>query len=492
MISKISFVFENINLHLIKKITILILGLLSIAIWITYLYVVKNFGTELTVEQVLWTAENSLSGLAQSFIKSLIKYICFAVVASVLWILFVFKLDKILFLLFKKQSFSQKIFKSFAHTFLILLSACILFAAIYKADDTYGLISYYELQQEARNNDFIGKEYSVPRIDEISFSKKRNVVLIMGESLESKFNSDFSVTPEIDSLVNKYAKADLRLVNTNGSNWTVAALTSWHFGLPLKLPVDGNHYYSRRGFLPNAQSVFDVLKAKGYKLYLVMGSLKLFSGIGALFTTHGNFEVLDLGHWKEHDYFLPEDKAIDWGYSDAFVMDRAKELYNSLINKGEPFVMIVQTIDTHFPDGFCPEDKKKFNDVRDAYLESDRQIAGFVNYLISDNRDNLVVGIIGDHNFMGSHSIFNLEQREIRCSFFGDVPLMPKEKADQYIGAVDIAPTILEVAGAKWNSSVYGLGRSVFSKDSSLVYELTLDRYNKLINYPSSLYQSFY
>lgn len=60
--------------------------------------------------------------------------------------------------------------------------------------------------------------------------------------------------------------------------------------MPLKIPVKydnsfvsignlHNTYDSKRGFLPNAKSIFEILKANGYKTALILGSDSNFSGM---------------------------------------------------------------------------------------------------------------------------------------------------------------------------------------------------------------------
>lgn len=491
-------------LEIFLKVITSLAGTALIVIYLTYRYTLDNYGSSLTVEQVLWTVSNSLTGVAQSFITTIIKYVFSGILLCLIWTFTVFTFNsKILLSKICPAKKTQVCLFGFSatdvikkvYTYALLLSflAFAIFksaAVIEEADRVYGISNYYRMQKEAQINDRLKKYYQVPKLSDVKFDKKKNLVLVMGESLETRFNSDIPLSPNLNELAEKYHCTELKLINTNGSNWTVGALTGWHFGLPLKLPIDKNKYYSRRGFLPNALSVFDVLKNNGYKLVLIMGSHRVFSGVGALFQTHGDFEILDLEYWQNHGYTLPANKAIDWGYSDEFVMNRAREYFEKLQHDDTPFVLLVQTIDTHFPEGYCPKEKRIFNDIRDAYLETDKQISEFVKFALSNKKSELVIGVIGDHYFMGQHKIFSNGLRLIRNSFFGDVP--PIQKSDEFIGAVDMAPTILEAAGGRWNSSKFGIGTSVFSKDKSLVETLSADKYNELISCPSKTYQSFY
>lgn len=224
-------------------------------------------------------------------------------------------------------------------------------------DKNYHVMAYYENQKIGEKYDYYDQYYSVPSISEVSFRDKKNLVLVMGESLESNFNSTVPLSSQLDKLAAN-GKSVKDMINSTGSTWTIGALTGWHFGLPLKLPVGGNEYYSKKGFLPNALSVFDILKANRYKMVLMLGSNKAFSGKDSLFETHGNFEIYDIFYWMKHGWDLKKYQGSDWGYSDEFVFERAREKYLELQKEGNPFVLIVETVDTHMTDGWCPKIKE--------------------------------------------------------------------------------------------------------------------------------------
>lgn len=88
----------------------------------------------------------------------------------------------------------------------------------------------------------------------------------MGESLVSNFNFTETMSKELDKIEQK-GESVAKFVNATGSSWTIGALTCWHFGLPLKIPVKyknsfvpignlHNIYDSKRVFLPNAKPIF--------------------------------------------------------------------------------------------------------------------------------------------------------------------------------------------------------------------------------------------
>ena len=156
-------------------------------------------------------------------------------------------------------------------------------------DKNYEITAYFNSQKSADKFDYIKDYYTVPNSKNVLFKEKNNVVLVMGESLESNFNFTEPMSKELDKIERK-GESVTKFVNATGSSWTIGALTGWHFGLPLKITVKyensfvpignlHNTYDSKRVFLPNAKPIFEILKANGYKTVLFLGSDSNFSGM---------------------------------------------------------------------------------------------------------------------------------------------------------------------------------------------------------------------
>lgn len=515
-----NYVKKKFSLFFISIIQLLvsILGCASLASWIAYKWTSNTFGDALDFDQILWTISYSQTGAPLDLVLSAILYSFFWLVLCFIWVVLVFGINhidliyrflltvnkfilKIKTLCLKIYTHLQKATKMRFYNIVFISTSLIVFCsiavlsftnALKTIDKRYKFTDYLKIQKQLDKYDYINEYYDVPQLSEISFKDKKNIILVLGESLESNFRSNDPLSTELDRL-SKQGASVYNMVNTAGSGWTIAAMTGWHFGLPLKLPNKLlNDYHSPRGFLPNALSIFDILKKNGYKTVLLIGSDSHFSGQKKLFESHGEFEILDKKYWIKKGYDLKKYQGTDWGFSDGFVFERAKEEFIKLQNEGKPFVLFVETVDTHAPDGWCPEDKKVYYDIRDAYLETDRQIGSFTDFIFENKKSKLVIGIIGDHLFMGEPSIFQGIDRRIRNIFLGDIPTLPKEKVNSKICAVDMAPTILEACGAVWNSSRFGLGTSIFSKERALIDKIGEKTYNEFVSYPSKRYQSFY
>ena len=68
--------------------------------------------------------------------------------------------------------------------------------------------------------------------------------------------------------------------------------------------------------------------------------------------------------------------------------------------------------------------------------------------------------------------------------------MIPKTKLNQSICAFDIAPTLLQLSGATWDSLKFGLGVSIFSDEPSFIE--SEKGFNHIIDLPSQRYEKFY
>lgn len=465
------------------------------------------------IEQVLWTAANNLSGTDIGLVKKCLRYFLKAVGVSLVWWFVVYKFEGLIrftiwAVLNPRQFFHwlklcilslRKQYRPAIYAvFCCLVAAGALFCVSYRMAVSLNVPDFVRHTFFAPTEDFISKTYKVPLSQDISFINKNNLVVVLAESFERSFFdpviSSGAVRSELQPLTDPN-RQNFNMVNASGSTWTIAAATGWHFGLPLKLPkfVNGNQYQSRRGFLPGAQSVFDILSDNGYETVLVMGSNSVFSGMRTLFSTHGKFKIMDQDYWVRKGWNLAKYRGTGWGFNDKFVLERAAEVYEELKKGNRPFVIFVETIDTHAKDGWCPTDQKTYQDVRDAFRWTDGNLANFVRRVDARADNNTVLGIVGDHYFMGSPAFLDkTKERKIFNAFWGAVPEVPELKQNQRFCAIDMAPTLLQAAGARWSHDQFGLGISLFAKEETMAQRLGVGELNRLMSQESGLYRKFY
>lgn len=320
------------------------------------------------------------------------------------------------------------------------------------------------------DNPFIERHMDLSAASNLSFPEgKNNLVCILVESMEDSFEG---YIPNLEQL-RKRGISSKHMHMVYGTSWTIAAQTAWHFGLPLKTPlgINRNKYIARDGFLPNATSIFDILSQYGYKCVLVMGTDAVFGGAELLFSKHGNFGILDKKYFMSKGHELAKNQGTEWGYSDSFVLDMAFQIYRELVEGEQPFVLFISTMDTHSPTGYAPPEARDFGDIRDAILEADRNVAAFAQKILDmpKKHDRLAICVLGDHEYMGMPDFLKtIKERRLYNFFGGRLPQLPHGRLDMSFSALDIAPTLLHMAGARWQSGRFGLGASLFSDAPSL------------------------
>lgn len=487
--------------------------------WLLFLFTSESNGYQnrsggVNFEQILWNVANNTTGVDFNIVRSLIKYTIQAVLCSSIWFIFISKFEgvvqlldfiirqpkqafKVLLLTLKK--WSGKIHISYMLLILALASVVFFCVQIQRLDKRTQLHEFVSSHFFNHSEDFIGKESYFPRIDTVNFAIKKDLVVVLVESLEkSFFDPRISTKPLVSRLSEHYANSLFtnNMVSLNNSSWTIAAVTGWHFGLPLKLPsfIESNSYYSRRGFLPGAQSIFEIFKKNGYTMVLILGSDSNFSGQKTLFTTHGGFKILDKQYWQMQGWSIDEHGGTGWGFSDKFVLDRAYEEYKKLKKENVPFVLFVETVDTHAPEGYAPRDKRKYGDIRDPFAHADELLDNFANQIKKFESSNTALAVIGDHYFMGNPPFLpDFSKRRIFNLFWSsDIKKGLNLKEDKNISALDIAPTLLELAGGRWDNHQYGLGVSIFSDEPNLIERYGLDTLNQNLSKPSKSYNHFY
>jgi phosphoglycerol transferase len=382
--------------------------------------------------------------------------------------------------------------------FLCALSLLCFATQLHRVDREFNVIAFVKSYLTSPDEDFFAQNYSVPNENEIVFKNKKDLVVVLSESLESSFfDSKISSAPlqsRLASIKKDSAYFD-DMFMPDLSAWTIAAAATWHFGIPLKLPsfLDKNSYYSKRGFLPGAKSIFEILQKNGYKTVLVMGTKSPWSGMEALFQSHGGFTIYDRRYFESKGWSLEENKGFaDWGYNDKFILARAKEIYLKLKKDQQPFVLFIETVDTHSPNGYAPKDSVKYGDIRDAIVEADRNLNDFSSFIQNTASDNTAIALIGDHLLMGNPKFLAARDRRRIFNIFWAKDMKFTFNKNKKITTLDIAPTLLELTGATWSSRQFGLGISALSSKPTLVEKYGLQKLNEQLAKKSSYYQKFY
>lgn len=364
--------------------------------------------------------------------------------------------------------------------------------SLHHIDRRYHIVDYLNKP----TSDFIEKNYVSPAI---SFGQKKNLVLIVLESIEKGYNNKLifgqNLIQELDDLTIDNISFSGH-VETYASEWTQSAHVNMLMGIPM-LSMAKNSSVPSDLFLGHAWSVTDELNRQGYDIACFFGATGQFSDMKKLFLSHGVKDV------RERDYFDAREKnpylhyGTNWGYKDSYIYARMYEEYARLRQGSRPFCLIMRTVDTHFPGGFVENSKKVYGDTRDAIMESSRMCADFVSAIRKFGDDTAII-IVGDHLWMDSpldnftKFTEQLKHREIYNVFINTVFDPKSVNSRRKFATFDLAPTILESIGAQVEGHRFGLGTSLFSEEKTLCERYDPDWINQEFQKRHPFYQKLF
>ncbi|MBQ9238727.1 MAG: sulfatase-like hydrolase/transferase [Treponema sp.] len=347
-------------------------------------------------------------------------------------------------------------------------------------------------------SDFYEQEYSTPRFECVSFpEKKRNLIMIIAESLESSYASidaggmfNTNLIPELTELAREHVNFSHteRLgggEDVSGTSWTVGALTAKFSGLPYHLPPSSVH---DDYFLPNAVTLTDILNHAGYEQRFLFGSDKTFGRRHLLLETHGAVTVHDINWYKAHN-MLDNSYHVFWGFEDSKLYEFAQHEAADLAATGKPFMLGLLTVDTHMPEGYlcerCPTDEPW--QMKNVIRCADRQLAAFVRWAqTQDWYTDTAIVIMGDHCFMTGDSTDFLAaenpgsaayKRRWLDIFINAQPAIapaPQRYRNRAFSSFDMFPTTLAAMGCTIQDDRLGFGTNLFSNTATV-----LERYGR-------------
>ena len=353
---------------------------------------------------------------------------------------------------------------------------------------------------------FIEKNYVDPNDVNIKFpDKKRNLIYIMLESMESSYASvneggiiQNNLIPNLTSLANE----NISFSNTEklggafttpGTTWTIAAMVSHFSGIPLKVSFVGNTYDDYSNFFPGITNLGDILKKEGYNQMFILGSDIKFGSRYSYMSQHGDYDIFDYTYAVENGYYDSDD-FVWWGYSDNTLYTFAKEELTKLASKDEPFNLTLLTVDTHFEDGYVSEsctDLKYTDNYSNSISCADNMLYEFVNWIKKqDFYENTTIVIAGDHltmdvDYFDNYDTTNYE-RTTYNAYINSAVTTSNTKNRQF-STMDLFPTTLASLGVKFDGDMLALGTNLFSDSKTLFekygYEYVTDELNKKSTY---------
>ncbi len=432
----------------------------------------------------------------------------------------------------KKNENSLKLFRVSLKTLLALILLLVSFFTFLHRTMFFrypALVKEY--LKPSVDSDFYRNEYVKPENDKIIFpEKKRNLIFILLESMESSFADKENgglmgenLIPNLTELAKEnvsFGENDLLGGGSqlDGTGWTIAAIVSKLGGVPFNLKTSGNPQ-AIQSFLPNLITLTDILGNQGYDMEFLFGSDKAFASRGLFFESHGGVKVMDLDSFRQSGR-LPSDYHNGfWGFEDFLLYKFAKEELEKLSKGDTPFFLGFLTVDTHYPEGYvCPLCKKRHpeNPYKDVITCADFQVATFIDWCKKQDfyEDTLIV-VMGDHLFMqvptdnlfdqsdengvftSEHVVEEVKKRKTKkterrwYNLFVNSSLQVADEKDRVFSSYDMFPTLLEAMGVQVEGHRLGFGTSLFSDEKTLLERFPLDYINEKTMENTIQYDSF-
>ena len=301
-----------------------------------------------------------------------------------------------------------------------------------------------------------------------------------------------SLIPHLSEMQKKHLSFS-RQHQVYGTGWTIAGLTSYLFGVPLLLfKNSGDVLFDE--FMPEADSVLNILEQHGYALEYVLSSSAVFAGTDKMFHTHSHAFIQDSNYLNAY-----KSKGMSglWGVPDSFMYAWAKKRYLHLSRSDRPFALLVQSVDTHGYDGYLEPENDYGHGYRDVLAAADVMAADFITWLSRQpGAEHTTVIVLGDHlmgrcplsdDYLDPHA----DRRFIFNMFINVQPSMTVQR-DRDCTSFDMAPTVLESMGAVLPEHRLGLGVSLFSSEKTLIERMTKEGLDTELKKRSSFYKSLF
>lgn len=407
-----------------------------------------------------------------------------------------------------KVTFSVISHKRLCNTlFLVMGLLAINYYFLHAVDRKFNVIDF--LKQS--DSPFIKTHYAKLNLDSNGVpQQKRNLIVIFLESIEFDFADSRvfgeNLIPELDRL----AQEGLTLRGyrkTTGGYFTLDGISAQTIGMPItQLPVDihdmrNNNQFG--SFLAQSPGVFNFLQHQGYITASFSGTSKDFTHKGAFLQHHGISQTFFKENWLEQGFTLDERHSGRWDFNDTFLMERLKNWLSQ--PKDQPFAVLFETVDTHFPIGFAPEEFRKEGNHQDAVRYSSHLIGEFIAWAKKQPwYDNTTIYIAGDHQWQDFQNDFTkLTQKATNRGIYS--VLLQPARTDLHIkpcgfSAMDIAPTLLNALGFEFKSKIgerlsqsrLGLGVSLFSDEPNLVCQFGPATLSRNLEAYSSFYNTLH
>ncbi len=451
--------------------------------------VAKKFGI-VTLDQIFFHLMAPLDGMDQELVLWGIRYAGIFLLLLLGYSIVVFnrKISEKL----ESVRLVKYIYRPSSGLWHICLGMFFIVTAVVFSEVKYHAVSYLF----ASESSFIKDNYAYCHYSDVRFVQKNNAVVLILESMENTYGDKQIFSRSLIPRLSEMQKENISFQKQHqvyGTGWTIAGLTSYVFGVPLLLfKNSGNVLFDK--FMPKADSVLGILEHHGYALEYVLSSSAVFAGTDKMFHTHSKTFIQDSNYLIKH-----KNREMNglWGVPDSFMYEWAKKRYAALLRSSQPFVLFVQSVDTHGYDGYIEPENNHGNGYRDVLKAADIMAADFIEWVKRQpGAEHTTIIVLGDHlmgrcplsdDYLTPHS----DNRFIFNMFINALPAGQINR-DRPCTSFDMAPTILESMGAVLPEHRLGLGVSLFSSRKTLLEQMDQKALDAALKDKSSFYKSLF
>ncbi len=441
---------SDLRLHRLYAFPAVFLLIFTIAV---FRYINKYF-TDVNLQQILFIINTPMEGVDSRLLRLFIEH---CLLTPILYTIPICYLPEIKFLQLKKIPLIKKSWTILISVLSLLLTLGYLF---YQTD--YTSIKYFFSNEKT---DFYEKHFSDPKEAQINFVKKKNLVVIHVESLETTYKDKtfygYNMLADLRDIELKGVQFS-RFQNGYATDFTQGSAMALFTGMPAKYSNLVNKLGRKIHFFKGYYSLGKILKDNGYYMVAIQGSESSFGGMD-VFLQDNNFDKLIDEDTIQQEY--PQfSKKGSWGYTDDCILTVAKDTIMQAEDR-QPYFLYVQTVDTHV--SYTPE-IEKFPNIENVYHNiihhTQLHLADFLKWLQSrPNYADTVIVVIGDHLRMGND--FPMPEKRYIYNLFLNTG--KPHNTDRTFTQVDMFPSVIEALGGKILNHRLGIGTSVFSLEKT-------------------------
>lgn len=271
-------------------------------------------------------------------------------------------------------------------------------------------------------------------------------------------------------------------------------MISQNCGIPVISKISDNDYDPGDPYLAGAYSLGQILDVNGYNNVLLKGSDCDFAGTSNFFDCHGNYTIYDYDV-AIAEGFIPEDYKVTWGMEDGKTYEYAKEIIENVSSKQEPFNFVMETVNTHTPDGYLEEGVPELYDDQYSNVITDAsvQVVDFINYLkAQDYYDDTTIVVVGDHLSMFDEYFAGIDANYLRTpvNLIINSAVTTDNTINRTFSALDMFPTTIAAIGGVIAGDRLGLGTNLYSDQPTLLEKYGFDYVNEELQKSSDFYET--